>query len=106
MSTSQLSRAVRRPIQRIRYWNPGGRQPWDTPARDETHARFAVNHQPEDGAAFGAFERSHFVTVRDRRDAYQRSLDVTRDASGLIHDLFLLSLLQATNTKARRESVG
>jgi hypothetical protein len=74
--------------------------------RDDAHARFAVNHQPEDGATFGAFERSHFVTVRDPRDAYQRSLDVTRDALGLIHGLFLLSVLQATNTKASRESVG
>jgi hypothetical protein len=69
--------------------------------RDDAYARFALNHQPEDGVAFRAFERSHFVPVSDRRDAYERSLDIARDALGLdIHGLFLLSVLHAPNTKA------
>jgi hypothetical protein len=69
--------------------------------RDDAHAWFALNHQPEDGVAFRAFERSHFVPVSDRRDAYERSLDIARDALGLdIHGLFLLSVLHAPNTKA------
>jgi hypothetical protein len=78
-----------------------------TATRDDAYARFALNHQPEDGAAFGAFERSHFMPVGDRRDAYERSLEIARDTFGLdIHGLFLLSVLQAPNTKARGEPVG
>jgi hypothetical protein len=74
---------------------------------DDAHARFAPNHQPEDCAAFRAFERSHLVPVSHRRDADERSLDMTRDAFGLdIHGLFLRSVLYAPNTKAGGEAVG
>jgi hypothetical protein len=78
-----------------------------TATGDDAYARFALNHQPEDGAAFGAFERPHFVPVGDRRDAYERSLEIARNALGLdILGLFLLSMLQAPNTKAGGEPVG
>jgi hypothetical protein len=89
MSTSQLARATAAGSNGPVAWSLTRALCRMAATGDDAHARFAPNHQPEDCAAFRAFERSHLVPVSHRRDADERSLDMTRDAFGLdIHGLF------------------